>query len=162
MMRYYMHDGPSAFRFELAGDLDANDATRLEQDWRTASSVAKTRTLIIDVSFVTGIDEAVRSLFRSWHAGGAEFAAGSKRSRELVELITEHPFTRELPYAPTFQPWFSVKSPSLKSFSLKSVPIAIPVIRLLAPLTLLTPSRASTADIPQHPAISISNAEGRQ
>jgi hypothetical protein len=117
MMRYYMHDGPSAFRFELAGDLDATDAARLEQDWRTASSTANTLTLIIDLSFVTGIDETVRSLFSRWHAGGAKFAARSKRSRELVESITERPFTRELPYAPTFQPRFSLKAFSFKSVS---------------------------------------------
>ncbi len=141
-MRYYMHDGPSAFRFELAGDLDANDAGRLERDWRTASSTADSRTLIIDMSFVTGIDETARGLFRRWHAEGAEFAAGSERSRELVESITERPFTRELPYAPTFQPRFS-----LKSFSLKSVPRTIPVIPLLALLILLTPARAWAAEL---------------
>jgi hypothetical protein len=131
MMRYYMHDGPSAFRFELAGDLDANDAARLEQDWRTAFSPAGTRTLILDLSFVTGMDETARSLFRRWHAAGAEFAAGSKGSRELVESITERPFTRELPHSPTFQPRFSIKSPSFKK---------IPFI-------------------PERPALSISNAE---
>jgi hypothetical protein len=30
-LRYYMHDGPSAFRFELAGDLDNEGAHELEQ-----------------------------------------------------------------------------------------------------------------------------------
>jgi len=156
-MRYYMHDGPSAFRFELAGDLDANDATRLEQDWRTASSVAKTRTLIIDVSFVTGIDEAVRNLFRLWYAEGAEFAASSKRSRELVESITERPFTRELPHAPTFQPRFSPKSFSRKSVS--PTILTIPAIPLLTPPALLTPFQTWAAKFRKRPAISISKAE---
>jgi hypothetical protein len=110
MMRHFMHGGPAAFRFELAGDLDAADAARLELEWRTASPIVGNRTLIVDVSFVTGIDEAVRSLFRRWYAGGAEFAASSKPSRELVESITERPFTRELPHSPTYQPWFSFKS----------------------------------------------------
>jgi hypothetical protein len=87
-----MHEGPAAFRFELAGDLDAADAATLEQDWQTASPSMRNRTLIIDLSFVTGVDEAVRSLFRRWYAGGAEFAAGSKWSRELVESITGRPF----------------------------------------------------------------------
>jgi hypothetical protein len=123
MMRYYMHDGPAAFRFELAGDLDANDAARLEQDWRTASSIAGTRTLIIDLSFVTGIDEAVRGLFRRWYSGGAEFAASSNLSRELVESITQRPFSRELPHAPTFQPRFSLKLASFKSPSFKRMPL---------------------------------------
>jgi hypothetical protein len=154
MMRYYMHDGPSAFRFELAGDLDANDATRLEQDWRTASSSTKTRTLIVDLSFVTGIDEAVRNLFKRWYEGGAEFAASSKRSRELVESITERPFTQELRHAPTFQPRFSSKS-----FSRKSVPLTIPAIPLLAPPALLTPFQTWAAKFRKRPAIPISKAE---
>jgi hypothetical protein len=133
MMRYYMHDGPSAFRFELAGDLDAEDAARLAQDWHTASSVVGDVTLIIDLSFVTSIDEAARDLFRRWHATGAQFAASTKRSRELVESITERPFTRELPHPPTYRPWYSVRSLSQ-------------VIPLLAMLFLLPPSQAWAAD----------------
>ena len=110
MTRYYMHEGPTAFRFELAGDLDATDAASLAQDWHTAaSSLVGKRTLIIDVTFVTGIDEAVRSLFGRWYAGGAQFVAGSKRSRELVESVTERPFTHELPHSPTYRPRFFLK-----------------------------------------------------
>ncbi len=109
-MRYYMHDGPAAFRFELAGDVDAADAVRLEQDWHTASSVAEIATLIIDLTFVTSIDEAARDLFRKWHAAGAQFAAATKRARELVESITKRPFARGLPPAPTYRRWYSPKS----------------------------------------------------
>jgi hypothetical protein len=107
MMRYYMHAGSAAFRFELDGDLDAGDAARLEQEWHGASLTIGNRVLVVDMSFVTGIDEAARSLFRRWYARGAEFAAGSKESRELVESITERPYTRETSRQPTFQPWFS-------------------------------------------------------
>jgi hypothetical protein len=109
MTRYYMHEGPTAFRFELAGDLDATDAASLAQDWHTASSLVGKRTLIIDVTFVTEIDEAVRTLFGRWYAGGAKFAAGSKRSRELVESVTERPFTHQLPHPPTYRPRFFLK-----------------------------------------------------
>jgi hypothetical protein len=42
-MRYYMHEGPAAFRFELAGDLDAADAATLQQDWQTASPIMRNR-----------------------------------------------------------------------------------------------------------------------
>ena len=107
VMHYYIHGGPSALRFELAGDLNADDASRLEQDCRGGSSAIGKRLLVVDVSFVTGIDEAARSLFKRWYARGAEFAASSKQSRELVESITEHPYTRESPHEPTYQPWFS-------------------------------------------------------
>jgi hypothetical protein len=60
------------------------------------------RVLIVDMS-LAGIDEADRSLFRRWYTRGAEFAAGSKESRELVESITERPYTREASCEPTFQ-----------------------------------------------------------
>ena len=110
VMGYYMHDGLAAFRFELAGDVDATDAARLEQDWHTASSTLGTRTLIVDMSFVTGLDAAARSLFRRWHDAGAEFAAGSPRSRELVESITGRPFIAGALQPRTYESWFSRKS----------------------------------------------------
>ena len=34
-MHHYMHGGPAAFRFELAGDLNAGDAAKLEQELRS-------------------------------------------------------------------------------------------------------------------------------
>ena len=37
VMRHYIHAGPAAFRFDLAGDLDANDAATLERERRSAS-----------------------------------------------------------------------------------------------------------------------------
>ena len=113
MTRYYMHEGPTAFRFELAGDLDATDAASLAQDWHTASSLVGKRTLIIDVTFVTEIDDAVRSLFGHWYAGGAEFVAGTKRSSELVESITERPFMQERRHSPTYLPCYFLKSAPL-------------------------------------------------
>jgi len=106
VMRYYMHYGPATFRFELAGELDANDAATLEQDWRAASSIVRARRLIVDLSFVTRIDAAARSLLKRWHLDGAEFAANSMQSRELVESITERPFTHEPPHFPTDRSWF--------------------------------------------------------
>lgn len=130
-MRYYMHDGPAAFRFELAGVLDSNDARSLEQDWRTASSVIGERILILDMSFVTGLDDAVRILFRRWYDEGAQFAANSKRSRELVELITGRPFIgAPLPAPPTYRPWHSLRT----------------ILLALMTLVLLTPAMAWAGD----------------
>ena len=85
------------------------------------------RTLILDLSFVTRIDDAVRSLFRRWYAAGAEFATSSKRSRDLVESITERPFTQELPHAPTYRPRFSFKSHALFKSTLLALLALVPV-----------------------------------
>lgn len=133
MLHYYMHDGPAAFRFELAGDLATGDAARLEQEWRTASSTIGDRTLIVDLSFVTAIDGAAQSLFRRWYAAGAQFAAISPQSRELVETITGRPFLERQRQVPTYEPWWS-------SRSLVSLPATLSAIPLLALVILLTPS----------------------
>jgi anti-anti-sigma regulatory factor len=76
-LQYFMHDGPSAFRFELAGDLDDDGARRLLQDWHVASSAMGDRALIVDMTFVTSVDQEGRSLIARWHAAGAQLVAKS-------------------------------------------------------------------------------------
>jgi hypothetical protein len=86
-LQYYLHDGPTAFRFELAGNLNHEGARRLDQDWRTASSVIGDRILIVDMTFVTGVDEHGRALITRWHQEGARLITNSKASRALAESI---------------------------------------------------------------------------
>src|ERR1700676_2886889 len=86
-LQYYMHDGPSAFRFELAGDLNNEAARDLDQAWRTASFVVGDRALVVDMTFVTGAEKDGRSLLARWYAEGAQLIARSKVSRALAEAI---------------------------------------------------------------------------
>ncbi len=86
-LQYYLHDGPTAFRFELIGDLNHEGARRLEQDWRTASSAFGHRRLIVDMTSVTGVDEQTQVLIARWHREGAWLTANSKASRALAEAI---------------------------------------------------------------------------
>src|ERR1700704_1993607 len=90
-LQYYMHDGPSAFRFELAGDLNNEGARDLDQAWRTASSVIGDRALVVDMTFVTDAGKDGRSLLARWYAAGAQLVARSKISRELAEAIVGKP-----------------------------------------------------------------------
>jgi hypothetical protein len=90
-LQYYMHDGPSAFRFELAGDLNNEAARDLDQAWRTASSVIGDRALVVDMTFVTGAEKDGRSLLARWYAEGAQLIARSKVSRALAEAIVGKP-----------------------------------------------------------------------
>jgi hypothetical protein len=85
-LRYYMHDGSSAFRFELAGDLSSDGARRLEHDWLTASSVIGHRTLIVDITFVTSAGEEGRALLARWHADGAQLIAKSNAGSDQTWL----------------------------------------------------------------------------
>ena len=87
----FMHDGPSAFRFELAGDLNSEGARRLEQHWRTASSLIGDRAFIIDITFLTSAEGEGRALLARWHADGAQLIAQSSVSRELAEAIVGRP-----------------------------------------------------------------------
>ena len=90
-LQYYMHDGPSAFRFELAGNLNAEAARDLDQAWRTASSMIGDRALVVDMTFVTGAETDGRSLLARWYAEGAQLIARSKVSRALAEAIVGKP-----------------------------------------------------------------------
>src|SRR5579863_4758898 len=91
-LRYYMHDGPSAFRFELACELNNEGARELDQAWRTASSLIGDRAFVVDMTFVTKVGNEGRSLLARWNAEGAQLVAESKVSRELAEAIVGDPF----------------------------------------------------------------------
>jgi ABC-type transporter Mla MlaB component len=103
---YYMHDGPSAFSFELAGTISPDDAAELEQAWRTASSAIGDRMLVVDLSFVTQIDEAGRDLLRRWHEHGATLVANSPTARLLAESIIGAALPAAAAHAPTYLPFF--------------------------------------------------------
>src|ERR1700681_149515 len=90
-LQYYMHDGPSAFRFELAGNLNNEAARDLDQAWRTASSMIGDRALVVDMTFVTGAETEGRSLLARWYAEGTQLIARSKVSRKLAEAIVGKP-----------------------------------------------------------------------
>ena len=86
-LQCYRHDGAAAFGVELAGDISDEGARRLEQDWRTASSVIGDRQLIVDITFVTSIEKEARILLARWHASGARLIANSNDSRSLAQSI---------------------------------------------------------------------------
>jgi anti-anti-sigma regulatory factor len=86
--RYYMHDGTTAFSFELAGRLSDEGARELQHAWRTASSLIGDRALIVDLSYVTSIDVAGQHLLRGWRDRGAQLVAKSPEVRAMVQSIT--------------------------------------------------------------------------
>jgi hypothetical protein len=87
-LRFYVHDGTTALSFEIAGRLSDDGADELQHAWRTASLVIGDRSLIVDLSYVTGIDVAGRRLVRRWHDRGAQLVARSPEARVLVQSIT--------------------------------------------------------------------------
>ena len=102
--QYFMHDGPQAFRFELAGTLSNEDARRLQQDWHAASSMIGNRLLIVDITFVTRVDQEGRGLLAHWYSQGAQLVAKSKASHELAETIIGKPLS-DVPSAGVNRTW---------------------------------------------------------
>jgi hypothetical protein len=137
-LQYYMHDGPTAFRFELAGDLNHEGACRLDQDWRTASSSLGDRRLIVDMTFVTSVDESSRALITRWHRDGACLIANSPASRALAESILGEPLLE----VPANAPFVATSDLTWQPFSSSSLWRALLVVFLA---TIVFPAEANAA-----------------
>ncbi len=133
-LQYYMHDGPNAFRFELAGNLNREGARRLYQDWRTASSTIGDRRLIVDMTFLTDADERGRALLVRWCREGARIIANSKASRAMAESI----LGEALPEAPADARAAAVSDrtwlPFRTSFLVRAVILMLLLAALVAPI----------------------------
>jgi ABC-type transporter Mla MlaB component len=90
-LRYYMHDGSDAFRFQLAGRLSKDAARDLEQAWRTALSVIGKKRVIFDLSDLTNIDASGQELLSRWNCQGALLGAISHQARARLQLMTDQP-----------------------------------------------------------------------
>ena len=99
-LQYYMHEGQTTFRIELAGDVTSEDASRIDQEWRVASSRGSNPRLIVDMTYVTRVDDWVRGLCVRWRQEGAEFVAGTQSARSLAEWILGEPIPASIPDAP--------------------------------------------------------------
>lgn len=109
---FYMHDGPRAFRFELAGNLEGEEVRKLDQAWRTASSTFDDKVLAVDITFLTAVDEKGRDLLKRWANAGAHLIANSDASRALAESITGRVYAESSNAAmgPTFNPRFTTSA----------------------------------------------------
>jgi len=98
---YYLHDGSSVFRIQLAGHLSHGGASDLEQAWRTASSVIDGKCLMVDLSHVTSIDASGRELLDKWHAHGARLGVTSSEAQARIQSMTDVPITLHAPIPKT-------------------------------------------------------------
>ncbi|MEN6607693.1 MAG: hypothetical protein ABFD60_10650 [Bryobacteraceae bacterium] len=74
-LEMYQHDSHCAFRFVLRGALAGASVKQLEQAWKTATSTLKGKTLIVDTSKLTVVDEKGRQLLSRMAESGARLAA---------------------------------------------------------------------------------------
>jgi len=90
---YHIHDGSTALRFELSGDVSGAGVRDLQLAWRTASSTIGGRCVVVDVSAVTGMDHAGRELLKAWQVEGARTVATSSAAKARIESMLDRPVT---------------------------------------------------------------------
>ena len=103
-LNYYLHDGSGVFRFQLVGRLSNRDTRHLEQAWRTAESIIGGKSLIVDLSQVTGVDESGRALLDKWHGYGARLIVTSSEAKSRIDLMADVTVTLVVP-APKTSTW---------------------------------------------------------
>lgn len=57
-LKYYIHDGTEAFRFQMIGDLRDVDVKELSGCWETARSTFGSRKLVLDLKGLRSTDES--------------------------------------------------------------------------------------------------------
>ena len=85
LLRYYLHDGTDAFRFELIGKLSAMDLAELDGCWRTAKSSVAGRKLRLDLRQTVDVDDSGRQWLTEMLAEGAEYTVGRGFSEGLAQ-----------------------------------------------------------------------------
>jgi hypothetical protein len=136
-LQYFMHDGRTTFRIELSGSLTYQAAQQIREVWRIASSEIADRRLVVDLTFVTHVDDWGRGLIARWHREGVHFVDGSQAARPLAESILGAPLPGPVPGAPSDGTWL----PFRKSFL-----SAIAVLPLLL-YSLACPAGANAATL---------------
>jgi hypothetical protein len=90
-MILYQHDHASVFRFQVLGELRTILVRELEGCWTTARPTIGHRKVIVDLSGVTGWDEAAIALLSRMHHEGAELAGSGTLGQELIRLVVGEP-----------------------------------------------------------------------
>jgi len=89
MLRITIHEDGTIWRLQLSGRLAGAWVAVTENAWRSAP--VSTRPVEIDMTEVTGIDEAGRRLLQAMNQAGACFIAKGVAMEALVEEITGTP-----------------------------------------------------------------------
>jgi hypothetical protein len=110
MLRITLHNDDTRYRLELAGKLAGPWVAETENVWRSVSCSCKK--IELDMTEVTGIDDAGRELLIAMHEAGARFVVQGVAMTALIEEVTgKQPFdgakqrrrTKEPSPGPRFQ-----------------------------------------------------------
>jgi hypothetical protein len=106
-MTIYQHDNPDAFRFHLAGELQGSAVAELDRCWASASSILKSRPVIVDLSGTAGLDDGGRRLLMRMRDSGVHFTAAAERTWDFRNFNPPPAQRPAAPYARQF--WMSLR-----------------------------------------------------
>jgi hypothetical protein len=84
-LKYYIHDGTEAFRFQLIGDLRDTDVKELSGCWETARSTFGSRKLVLDLNGLRSTDDAGKEWLLAMVREGAACAPESYFRTNLAD-----------------------------------------------------------------------------
>ena len=85
------HDGANEFRIEIVGNFVGACVHEVEGRWRVALSKSSPRTVTVDISGLTGYENAGRKLLRYMYGHGTKIAAANSNSLIFLDEITAAP-----------------------------------------------------------------------
>jgi hypothetical protein len=88
MLKITIHNAAGHLSLELAGRLAGAWVCELEHCWYTARASHPHRTLSVDLTGVTFIDQAGRYLLQLMHRDGVRFVASSLMLQDIFDYIT--------------------------------------------------------------------------
>lgn len=76
-LQYFIHDDFDALRMEISGSLAGRAAQEAYDALRRESFMARRQPLVIDISYVTDLDERGQAILRAWRGQGAQIVASA-------------------------------------------------------------------------------------
>jgi ABC-type transporter Mla MlaB component len=86
-LKYYIHDGTEAFRFQLIGELQEADVKELSGCWQTAKSTFGDRKLVLDLQQLRSTDESGKEWLLSMVREGAACMPESYFRTNLTDVV---------------------------------------------------------------------------
>ena len=84
-----IYDRADEFRIEIAGRFAGDCVPEAEMSWRNALLETAPRTVVVDISRLSGFDNAGRKLLQDMHKHGTQFAAKTPQSLVFLSEISQ-------------------------------------------------------------------------
>ena len=90
MLKITVHVDPRSMTLQLEGRLVGPWVGELERSWASVMNGRANRSLLVDLSAVTYVDERGKDLLKRLHRDGAQFTASGCLTNCIVEEIMRH------------------------------------------------------------------------